>query len=318
MKIDPKEIHDMIHKARPNLKENTIKQYETNLRKLKKIFETDNFDFLSSPDKVKDKIKDLHYTSQRNHYNAIIVLLMALDDKKYEKILAEYGKIRDELNDKYQEEQSSGVISEKQKENFTDMKELEGMIQKMEKELKDLKLKKKKELNKKEHALLQNYVLFSIYTRLPMRNDVAGMEAITKRAYNKLTEKEKKENNYLVIEKNNMFFVLNKYKTARKYEELKIDIPADLKKLLRYYLKVNGMGVLFKSSTGKPLTRNALTQLMIKTSSKYLGKKISTTMIRKIYLSSKYGDMKEELKQDNKVMGHSMGVALNNYVKKDE
>jgi len=57
MKIDPKEIHDMIQKSRPNLKENTIKQYETNLRKLKKIFETDNFDFLSSPDKVKDKIK---------------------------------------------------------------------------------------------------------------------------------------------------------------------------------------------------------------------------------------------------------------------
>tara|TARA_R110002020_G_scaffold75872_2_gene192800 strand:+ start:2153 stop:3112 length:960 start_codon:yes stop_codon:yes gene_type:complete len=319
MKIDSEDVKEDISKARPNLKINTIKQYETNLKKLKKIFDTDNFDFLSSPDKVKDKIHELHYTTQRNHYNAIIVLLMALNkDDKYKKILEEYGKIRDELNDKYLEEQSSGVISEKQKENFTTIEELEGMIHKMEKELKDLKLKKKKELTKKEMALLQNYVLFSIYTRLPMRNDVAGMETITKRAYNKLSEKEKKENNYLVLEKNNMFFVLNKYKTARKYEELKIDIPPDLKKLLRYYLKVNGMGVLFKSSTGKPLTRNALTQLMIKVTQKYLNKSISTTMIRKIYLSSKYGDMKEELKQDNKVMGHSMGVALNNYVKKEE
>ena len=28
-----------------------------------------------------------------------------------------------------------------------------------------------------------------------------------------------------------------------------------LRKILRYYLKMNGMGVLFKTSTGKPLTR---------------------------------------------------------------
>ena len=41
-------------------------------------------------------------------------------------------------------------------------------------------------------------------------------------------------------------------------------------------------------------------------------------MLRKIYLSSKYGDMKEELEKDNKVMGHSKAVALNSYVKKEE
>ena len=192
------------------------------------------------------------------------------------------------------------------------------MLNTIENEMRDMKLKKKKELNKKEKALLQVYTIFSIYRQLPMRNDLAGMQTITKRAYNKLSGTEKKEHNYLVIEKGNMFFVLNKYKTARKYEELKINIEKDLQKLLRYYLKVNGMGVLFKTSTGNPLTRNALTQLLIKTTKKYMGKSISTTMLRKIYLSSKYGDMKEELEKDNKVMGHSKSVALNTYVKKEE
>jgi len=78
------------------------------------------------------------------------------------------------------------------------------------------------------------------------------------------------------------------------------------------------MGVLFKSSTGKPITRNALSQLLLKWSKKYMGKSISTTMLRKSYLSSKYGKMKEELEADNFVMGHSKGVAMNTYIKKDQ
>jgi len=78
------------------------------------------------------------------------------------------------------------------------------------------------------------------------------------------------------------------------------------------------MGVLFKSSTGKPLSRNSLSQLLLKTSKKYMGKSISTTMLRKIYLSSKYANMKEELEKDNKVMGHSKEVAMDTYIKKPQ
>jgi len=188
----------------------------------------------------------------------------------------------------------------------------------MGQEIKDKKLKKKEDLTAKDKNLIQVYTLYNIYTRLPLRNDLAGMEVINKRAYNKLSEEEKKSENYLVINKNSMFFVLNKYKTSSKYEELKIDIPKDLEKLLRQYIRINGMGVLFKSSTGKPLSRNALSQLLLKTSKKYMGKSISTTMLRKIYLSSKYADMKEELEKDNKVMGHSKEVAMESYIKKPQ
>ena len=319
MKIEAENPSDKIKENRPNLKDNTIKQYLTNLKKLQSLFDTDNFNFLSKPKEVQEKISHLHYTSQRNHYNAIIVLLSSLNEKDLQGIIEEYGKLRDELNDKYSEEQKSGVISEKQSKNFTTIEEVYKMIDTMGEELKPIKKKTKDQMTSREKALLQVYTLFNIYSRMPMRNDVAGMEAIQKRTYNKLSEKEKKENNYLVIEKNNLFFVLNKYKTAKKYEELKLPIEdKQLRKLLRYYIKINGLGVLFKSSTGKALSRNALTQLLIKTSKKYMDKSISTTLLRKIYLSSKYGDMKKELEKDNKVMGHSKGVALDTYVKEEK
>jgi len=316
MTIDSNNLMEDIKESRPNLKDNTIKQYMTNLKKLKSLFDTDNYNFLDKPDDVMDKISHLHYTSQRNHLNAIIVLLMALNSKEeYDKLIETYSNKRDELNDKYSEDQKSGVISDKQSKNFSTTDEIYEMINKMANELKPIK--KKDNLSSKELALLQVFTLFNIYVRLPMRNDVAGMESINKRVYNKLTEEDKKSKNYLVLEKNNMYFILNKYKTSKKYEELKIDIPKDLKKLLRFFLKVNGMGVLFKSSTGNPLTRNALSQLLIKTSQKYMGKSISTTLLRKAYMSSKYADVKEEMENDSKILGHDVATTgMNVYVKK--
>ena len=321
MTIDSKNPTDEISKARPSLKTNTIKQYTTNLNKLKKMFDTDNYDFLKKPKDVMDKLSDLHYLSQRNILNAVIVLLMALnDDKKYDELLEEYGKLRDDLNNKYNDEQKSGVISDKQSKNFATTEEVFNMINEMADELKPLKKKSNDNITKKEKQLLQAYVLFNIYARMPFRNDVAGMMSINQAAYKKLSDEEKKENNYLVVpSKGNLYFVLNKYKTSKKYQELDLKIEdKDLRKILRYYLKVNGMGVLFKTSTDKPLTRIELSKVLLKYSKKYMNKSISTTLLRKIYLSSKYGDMKEELEKDNKVMAHSMQVALDTYVKKSK
>ena len=319
MTIDSNNPSEDIQKSRPNLKSNTIKQYTINLNKLKKLFDTDNYDFLKDPDEVMDKISELHYLSQRNILNAIIVLLMALNkDEEYDDLLEKYGKIRDDMNDKYSDEQKSGVISDKQSKNFSTTEEVFNMINKMAEDLKPLKKKSKDDITKKEMQLLQAYTLFNIYARMPFRNDVAGMTAINQAAYNKLSEDEKKENNYLVVPaKGNIYFVLNKYKTSKKYEELDLPIEdVNLRKILRYYLKMNGMGILFKTSTGKALTRTELSKVLLKYSQAYMGKSISTTLLRKIYLSSKYGNMKEELEKDNKVMGHSKQVALDTYVKK--
>lgn len=321
MSIESKNPSEEIQKSRPNLKTNTIKQYVINLNKLKKLFDTDNYDFLKDPDEVMDKITDLHYLSQRNMLNAIIVLLMALNhDEKFDELLEKYGKLRDDMNDKYSDEQKSGIISDKQSKNFATTEEVFEMINKMAEDLKPIKKKTKDNITKKEMQLLQAYTLFNIYARMPFRNDVAGMSAINQAAYNKLSDEEKKENNYLVVpSKGQIYFVLNKYKTSKKYEELDLPIEdPNLRKILRYYLKMNGMGILFKTSTGKPLTRIELSKVLLKFSKAYMGKSISTTLLRKIYLSSKYGNMKEELEKDNKVMGHSKQVALDTYVKKSK
>ena len=311
-------LTEIIKKKRPNLKDISINQYTKSLNKLKELFESDDFEFLKEPNEVMKKLSNLHFTTIRNTLNAVIVYLLAVDGD--EDIIKTYTEKRDELNTKYEEEQAKGVISDKQAKNFGDPKqtkeELNGMIEKMDEELKPIR--KKEELSKKEKALLQVYTIFNIYMKMPFRNDVSNMDAIKQGAFNKLSKEERESKNYLVINKNQLYFVLNNYKTKSKYEELKLDIEdKELKKILFYYLKRNGEGRLFKSQAGTPLTSNALSQLLLKTSNKYIGKSISTTLLRKLYLS-KYSDVKEEMKKDAKMMGHSVATQQKVYVKKEK
>ena len=302
------EVEDKIKTLRPNLKPNTIKQYEAQLRKLQKLFDTDNYKFLDDPKKVEEKINHLHYTSRRNVYNAVIILLLALDKDK--KLIEEYGDMRDELNKQYQDEQASGKISDKQKDNFVDIEELYKMLGQMEKDIKPLK--KKDTLNQNERQLIKGYTIFSSLVRIPVRNDLAGLIFISKTTYNKLSNKEKEDNNYLVQLKNNLQYIFNEYKTSKKYKENVIDIPKDLQKILRQYIKFNNYKV---GDVIFPISKNGLTQLLTKYSMKYMNKKISSTMIRKSYLSSKYSNMKKEMEKDSKIMGHSVQTAQKVYIK---
>ena len=100
-----------------------------------------------------------------------------------------------------------------------------------------------------------------------------------------------------------------------EYKEKVIDIPKDLQRLLRSYIKVNGLGVLFKSNRGNGYTRNQLSQIFMKTSQEYLGKNISTTLLRKIYLSDKYSEVKKEMAKDAYIMGHSVETQQKIYTK---
>ena len=73
---------------------------------------------------------------------------------------------------------------------------------------------------------------------------------------------------------------------------------------------------MFKSSTGKPITRNQLSQLLIKYSKRYLdGKSISTTILRKVVLSHKFGHLKKQQEEMASITGHSTQVMNDVYIK---
>tara|TARA_R110000782_G_scaffold90354_2_gene173394 strand:- start:775 stop:1779 length:1005 start_codon:yes stop_codon:yes gene_type:complete len=319
MDIKTNDLKSDIEQSRPNAKESTVKQYLILIKKLQKLFDTDDYSFLSDPKAVYEKIKDNKFTSIRNTYNAIIITLMALNQKEnLTELIDRYGLLRDELNQKYEDQQKAGNISENQKQNFVKLEEIEKMIDTMKSEIKEQNLKTKKELNGKEKELLMMYTIWNMLIRIPTRNEFSSVILVNKSAYKKLTEADKKKNNYLVVDKNKFFFIYNVYKTSKSYGEKKIDVEKDLAMILRSYIKLTKKKTgesLFTTSTGNQISPNVASQLLLKYSKKYIGKNISSTILRHIVLSDKFADVKTEMEETAAVTGHSVNTMLNVYIK---
>jgi len=316
------DVVDVIQKTKPNAKENTIKQYEAQLNRLKKIFDSKDYTFLKKPKDVEDKLSDKAYTTVRNMYNAIIVLLNALNsENEYDDLIKKYVEMRDVLNDKYVEENQTGKISDKQSPNFVELSEIENMFRMMEVHIKDNKVKTKNKLMSEDKQLLTAYTIYKMLVSIPTRNDFADLIYINKAQYNKLSDKEKEDNNYLVNGKNDFFFVYNNYKTSKKYSEKIIQMPPELKKHINTYIRVMKRKYnepFFVSGTGNALTRNMASQLLLKMSKKYLNKNISSTMMRKIVASHHFADIKKQQSELADKMGHSVQTQNLIYVKEQQ
>jgi len=318
--LEVEDLYTKIKEARPNLKDSSINIYVRNLNKLKKIFNENDYKFLENYEDVEKILENLSYLTVRNYYNAIIVLITALNGFNDE-LVDNYTVMRDELNEKYNKENTeTNKISSKQEQNFITYNEVVDMLNKMADDLRILKIKQKKDIGVKERTLLQIFVIFNIYLHIPLRNDVVDLIKIQKREFNKLTDDDKKENNYIIFENNNMFFSIGKYKTDKTYSTKIIEIPKELQKVIRFWKRIsiyNDSPYLFLSATGKKLTRNELSQLMIRFSKLYLNDKaqLSTTMMAKITMSHHLGELKKKQEEMSKQRGTSINTINNIYIK---
>ena len=293
------------------IKESTLKIYGDKLKKLKSLFDTDSFDFLTRPEDVFNKLKHLNYQTQKNYINAIIVYLQAINGDQ--EVIQTYSKKRDEYGNKYNKAQESGVISDSQKANFVTSDDIAKMISLMKKDVQSLS-NDTSEMSADANELYQAYILYNLYHRFPIRNDVAGMKSVRASDYKKITDN---SINYLVIGKSDMKIILNDYKTNKTYGQNIIEVEdLGLKKLLRKYVKDKGFGIMFKGRDGKGWSRNMISQILIKYSQKYLGKNVGSVMLAKAYLSSKYDSNNyKDMVKDAKVRGHSVGVQQTIYNK---
>jgi hypothetical protein len=303
-------VKEAIGDFRPHLKESTINSYWANLRKLAKVNNEDTFDFLKDIERVKNSVKDLHYTSQRNTYTAVSTFLLAINiNGDLDEYIAEYDKMRDALNDRYVEEQKTGVISDKQSPNFITINELEDFTTKLKREVSH-------EERRGDTNIRMVSLLFEILTRYPLRNDLAGMILTSESKAKKLTDDDKKNANYLVKKGDDFVIIDNIYKTSKKYGEKHIDLTdVNLNKMIRSFIRINKVKV---GEVMFPITTNYLSQLLIKYSQKYIQKNISTTMIRKIVSSDKFLEQKEKQEAHANILGHSVGTENQVYIKKQQ
>ena len=314
-------------KVGKTVKDTSLKVYVNNVNNLKNIMtdgeENTNENWFDDKEKVIKKLndKDLNFTTVRNYLNAILMYLYVLNDEDetkgiHDDLIKSYEYERDKLNLKYDEMNASSIWSDNQEKNMISKKELDDVITQIGQEIKDMKLKQTLITNVKQKTLLQTYLVLIIHRTLPIRNELGDCLVMRKRDFNKVVENEKNTKNFLVIEKNRMYFSFNAYKTAKIYKERVIEIPPHLKKTIRFYLRFfPGEQHLLCKWDGTAIGGNNLSQLLTKQFKKRIGKSVSTTLLRKLYLSDKYLPIKDEMAADANILGHSTATALKVYTK---
>ena len=278
-----------------NIKPNSLNAYVISISKLHKATEGDgefkNLDFLKDTKEIKEFLSSLKLSTQKNYLASIIVSLDAMNTKgKYDDLIKEYREILDDTHNKYVEDYENGEKSESQKKNWASMKELKKVMAMYLRDIKERELFSKEELNKKQMALMQKWVIANLFLNEenpPTRLDYSPMEIISKGEYDKLDEEERKENNYLVVlSRNNKFFSFNEYKTSGKYGENQVKVGKKLNSVLNIWLKYNKTDSLLLNSQGKPMSANGLGK-EIKKVFEPTGKNISVNMLRHIFISEK-------------------------------
>ena len=316
------DVSEKILKKR-NIKTTSLNAYLLNLQKLMKLLNinptVENLDkALKDYNNIMSVLEDKKPSTIRN-YLASIVVYLSLDDKRKD-LVDEYRKLMDKFQKQNNESISNNKKTDSQMKNWTSLATLKNILKKYKKELDSSGALKKDELSKKEFDLLQKWVVGNLYIgddeNPPLRNDFS-MGIINFADYQRLPEKDKKNNNYLVIKnKSNKFFSLGEYKTSDKFGIKEIKVGKNLNKVLNIWLKYNKSPYLILNSKGEKISPNSLTKLLIKVFEPS-GKKISSSMLRHIYVTEKFPPQTEEKIELAEKMLHSKQMQSDIYAKTD-
>jgi hypothetical protein len=281
-----------------------------------KTKEIKSLEWLNDYDKVikylDENIKS--YLTVRNYLNALIVLL--LNDVKYKDALISYQNKRDDYNEKYQQQQESGEMSDKQKENWIPLDEIQDFVTEMNGEVKHLKLRK--DLSTSDLMLVQDRFMVKFWTTYPIRNDLANTRVLSKKAFNQLSNEDRANNNYLIVSSNNIALHISNYKTKKQYGIKTIKITdGHVIRYMRDWLKVspNPEYILIDLKTKRAMTGNQITTNFRRIFEDGFGKKVSTTLLRQIVISHTFGKHIQDMDEMADIMMHSKSTQQTIYNK---
>jgi hypothetical protein len=302
-------------KEKKGLAESTADSYLRTLLILNNKTPFKTLSFLRNKADIDDKISKYAESTQKSILAAIVSVLSLFSDKATYKGVYKHYFERMMAKAKDVKEAETGDKTEKQKQNWVEWKDVMEKSVDQRKKLVELAAKKTLTGSEAEH-LLQSMVL-SLYVCIPPRRN---QDYLNMMVVKKWTNDLPANMNYLDISTEQ--FIFNKYKTAKKYGIQTVPVPQELMDVLVAYLRHHAMYKQTKgkvpvpflvSPKGEPLTAvNSITRIL----NKIFGKKVGSSMLRHIFLSDKYGEVKDEMANDAKAMGHSVDEQQNTYVVK--
>ncbi len=297
-----------------NISESSKKLYMNNLTRLNGGKPIKNLKFLNNCEDTLSKIEGYKPNTQRSYIISVVSLLKELaGQRKYKKLYDRYYEVLEKMNTELKD-QTKKTDKEKQEWIGNDkvMEKLEecmAVIRQIEGQ--------KKIIPEKYRELLACVITGLFVIQTPRRNKDYMEMVVTKKYSPDMSD----DKNYLDLKTNT--FILNQYKTKGTYNQQTADVEPLMREIIDVYLKYHPLKKDLKGSAtipflvdedGVPLqSNNAITRILYKV----FDKKIGSSMLRKLYLTDKYKDVMDEMKDDATKMGTSVNTIRNNYIKND-
>ena len=316
------DLKSRIKSKRPNIKNSSLDMYIKNLRKLnKEIGDKENLhslDILKDKAKVDEFLETKAKSTKKNYYATIVVLLMTEGDE-HKDLIDKYRVEMEELDSNLKEIQKSQEKSEKQKENWASLEELQKVMKTYKREIDMKGLLKKETISKAELDLIQKWVITSLYVldpdmNPPLRADYS-MNVINNKDYNKLKDSELKQNYLVVRGQNKKFFHLGEFKTQGKFDIKTIPVGKKLNSVLNKWLKINPTKFLLFNRSLEMMTANQLTKAVKSAFSPLNKNGLGISMIRHIVISTLFPPQNKEKEELADKMLHSVDQQTNVYSK---
>lgn len=297
---DDRSIKEILKHNRPNLTESSLKTYWSiifNLyKKLNNTFSSEpkskhvvDF-FRNESKKVLEHLDTLPYNLRKTKLAVIVSLLNgSKDSEPYRNLMLHDIK-------KYNDELSKQEPSEKQVKNWIKWDDVLAKAR----EYYNLyyKLLNKNQLTWSDKSNLMDMILLHVYTMIPPRRSADYTEF-------KVANIDKETDNYMDGSK----FIFNHYKTAKKYHRQEVNIPRKLQLMIKKWASKSGNDYLLFNLNGNPMKVSALTMRL----NKLFGKKVSSTMLRHVYISEvtlKAMPALQKLQNVAEEMGHSVNTQI--------
>ena len=259
-----------------------------------------NLTFLKNTAGIEDLVKKYADSTVKTIYASIVSVLSLFKDKPaYKKVYHHYYDLMMGKNEEAKQNESSDK-TQKQTDNWITWEEVQQKVADLREKVAEFK--SNKNITTQQYDTLLHYLIVSLYTETQPRRNQDYLDMFVSKKQPTETE-----HNYVVLTKSKpTSFIFNKFKTSKKYGQQTLEVPEALANVISEYLKFHPLkkNATFKflvSSDGTPITAvNAITRIL----NKIFGKRVGSSMLRHIFLSTKY-DIKE-MEKDANAMGHSV------------
>lgn len=300
-----------------DLADSTIKNYVRNLELLNDGKELKNLNFLHDTEYIMGKLNDYKDNTKRGYLIAIVAALDTSERKKDKSIRAKYYNLMINKSKEIKEKQPANQKSETQANNWITWEDVVEKYENLDKQVESFI--NAKTISPMQYDVLLARMVLALYIFDPSRRNMDFLKMNVVKKYN---DEMPNDSNYLDL--TNGRFIFNVYKTAKKYGKKISQFNDSLKEVMMEYFKFHPLMKGKKLtepvpflvySDGKPFVQqNAITRIL---NAIFAPKKIGASMLRHIYLSSKYGDILKEQEKDAEIMGHSVSMQRE-YIKTEE